>query len=120
VKEEGMEKRMTNERKFIVPACSIAEDSGLVAVKVEMPGVSKEGLEVRIEGNSLSIEGKRGSEERAGGFLVKERRRGDYLKSFTIDETIDRDKIEAELADGILNLRLHVKEAAKPRRIAIA
>jgi HSP20 family protein len=121
MKEEAMEKRKDAEGgKSIVPACSIAEDSGVVAVKIEMPGVPKEGLAVRIEGNSLYVEGRRSSDAPRGTFLVKERRRGDYAKIFTLDETIDREKVEAEFCDGILNLRLHIKDAAKPRRIAIA
>ena len=116
-----MDKRIGAEGgKLIVPACSIAEESGVVAVKIEMPGVPKEGLSVKIEGNSLYVEGRRSLDEPQGAFIVKERRRGDYAKTFTLDETIDREKIEAELRDGILNLRLRVKDAAKPRKIAIA
>ena len=121
MREDAMEKRISAaEKRALVPACSITEDGGVVAVKLEMPGVAKEGLEVRIEGNSLSVEGRRDRAEAEGTFLVRERRRGDFSKSFTLDETVDREKIEAELNDGILNLRLHIKEAAKPRRIAIA
>jgi HSP20 family protein len=108
------------ERKAIIPACSISEDSGIVTVKVEMPGVEKEGLEVRVEGNSLTLEGKRAEDGLQGNYLTRERRLGDYRKSFTIDETIDRDRIEAQLVDGLLTMKLHMKEAAKPRRIAIA
>jgi len=110
----------SREIRTIAPLCSITEDSGLVTVKVELPGVAKEGLEIKIEGNSLSILGKRELRELRGSYLVRERRSEDYAKSFTIDDTIDRDNIQAELAGGILSLKLHIKEAAKPRRIAIA
>jgi HSP20 family protein len=115
-----MDKQLTYDRGAIVPACSIAEDSGIVTVKLEMPGVSKEGIELRIEGNSLSVEGRREADALKGRYLVRERRSGAYRKVFTLDETIDREKIDAELAYGILRVKLHVKEAAKPRRIAIA
>jgi len=115
-----MDKQSTYDYKALVPACSIAEDSGIVSVKLEMPGVSKERIELKIEGNSLTVEGRREEPAQEGSYLVRERRIGNYRKAFTIDETIDRDKVEAELADGILSIRLHVKEAAKPRRIAIA
>jgi HSP20 family protein len=108
------------ERKAIIPACSISEDCGIVTVKVEMPGVDKEGLEIRVEGNSLTLEGTRAEDGLQGNYLIRERRPGAYRKSFTIDETIDRERIEAQLVDGLLTLKLYIKEAAKPRRIAIA
>jgi len=113
-------KREIPEKRTIVPACSIAEDSGLVTVKLEMPGVPKEGFEVRIEGNELSVAGERRAEEARGRYLLRERRAGSYRKVFTLDETISRDKVEANLVDGILTIKLEVKEAAKPRRIEIA
>lgn len=106
--------------RTLVPACSICEDSGLVTVLVEMPGVEKGGLEVSVDGNLLTIAGRREEERKGGSYLVRERRSGNFRKTFTIDETIDRDKIEAELNNGILQLKLHIKEAAKPKRIAIA
>jgi len=108
------------EARTLIPACSIAEDSGLVTVQVEMPGVEKAGLEVSVDGNLLTIAGRREEEKKAGSYLVRERRTGSFCKTFTIDETIDRDKIEAELTNGLLLLKLHIKEAAKPKRIAIA
>jgi HSP20 family protein len=120
VREDEMDKQLSYDRKVIVPACSIAEDSGLVTVKLEMPGVAKDGIELRIEGNSLTVEGKREEEALKGDYLVRERRYGTFRKAFTLDETIDREKIDAELVDGILSVKLNVKEAAKPRRIAIA
>jgi HSP20 family protein len=113
-------KREISERKTIVPACSIAEDSGLVTVKLEMPGVPMEGFEVKIEGNELSVSGERRADEARGRYLLRERRAGSYRKLFTLDETISRDKVEANLEDGILTIKLEVKEAAKPRRIEIA
>jgi HSP20 family protein len=113
-------KREISEKRTIVPACSIAEDSGLVTVRLEMPGVPKEGFEVRIEGNELSVSGERRADEARGRYLLRERRSGSYRKLFTLDETISRDKVEANLEDGILTIKLEVKEAAKPRRIEIA
>lgn len=108
----------SNER-MLVPACSIEEDVGVVTLKLEMPGVAKEGLDVSVEANTLTIEGRRGSSLPTGEWLLRERPIGSYRKVFTLDETIDRDKIEALLADGILTVKLHIQEAAKPRKIAI-
>jgi len=102
-----------------IPACSISEDAGLVTVKVEMPGVPKEALEIRIEGNELSVSGSRRAEAPRGRYILKERRAEAFKKHFTLDDTISRDEVDAALADGILTLKLKVKEAAKPRRIEI-
>ena len=108
----------SNER-MLVPACSIEEDVGVVTLKLEMPGVAKEGLDVSVEANTLTIEGRRGGNPPTGEWLLRERPIGSYRKVFTLDETIDRDKIEAMLADGMLTVKLHIQEAAKPRKIAI-
>lgn len=106
--------------RMLVPACSIDEDVGVVTLMLEMPGVGKEGLDVGIEANTLTIEGRRSWNPPSGDWLLRERPVGGYRKVFTLDETIDREKIEARLADGMLTVRLHIREAAKPRRIAIS
>lgn len=108
----------SNER-MLVPACSIEEDVGIVTLKLEMPGVAKEGLDVSVEANTLTIEGRRASSPPAGEWLLRERPIGSYRKVFTLDEIIDREKIEALLADGMLTVKLHLQEAAKPRKITI-
>lgn len=110
---------IANGERTLVPACSIDEDVGVVTLKLEMPGVTKEGLNVSVEANTLTIEGRRGDNPPAGEWLLRERPLGNYRKVFTLDETIDRDKIEALLADGMLTVKLHIQEAAKPRKIAI-
>lgn len=107
------------ERKVMVPAVRIMEDESEVIAWVEMPGVSREGLEIKIDGSTLMIEGKRSDAVPSGKFLLRERRSSDYRKAFTIDESIDREGVAADLEDGVLTLRLKVKEAAKPRRIAV-
>jgi len=106
-------------RRFVNPACSICEDEGMVAVTLEMPGVRKEDLEIRIEGNELVVLGKRPESSPEGAYLVRERRSGDYRKTFTLDESIDHEGVDGKLADGILTLTLKVKEAALPRKIDI-
>lgn len=105
--------------RTIVPACSISEDSGVVTLSLEMPGVKKEGFEIRIEGNELSIVGERSEADARGRYLLRERRTGVYRKLFTLDDTISRDKVDASLSNGILTVKLEIKEAAKPKRIEI-
>jgi len=106
-------------RRSLVPASRVLEDSGKVQVRLEMPGVSREDLEIRVEGSELTVVGKRQDAETHGTWLLRERRRGDFHKTFSVDTSIDLDKIDAELTNGILTLTLPMKEAAKPRRVEI-
>ncbi len=106
-------------RRFVNPACSICEDEGRVTVTLEMPGVRKEDLEIKIEGNELVVLGKRTESVPDGTFLVRERRSGDFRKTFTLDESIDHEGVDGRLADGVLILSLKIKEAALPRKISI-
>jgi HSP20 family protein len=115
-----MEARKMEGERTAIPACSISEDSGTVIVRLEMPGVAKEGLEARIEGNELAVSGKRRDYPPSGRYLLRERRSTSYRKVFTLDDSIDHERVEASLVDGVLTLTLQVKEAAKPRRIEIA
>jgi len=112
-------KKNEADKRAVVPSCSITEDAGLVTVKLEMPGVPKEGLEVKVEGNELSIRGERREEPR-GRYLLRERRAESYRKFFTLDDSIEHEGMDASLAEGILTLKLKVKEAAKPRKIEIS
>lgn len=111
---------MTQSKRNVVPACTICENEGNVVVNVEMPGVDKKDIDIRIEGNELVITGKREEGSHEGRYLLRERRAGDFRKTFTIDESIDHDHVDGKLANGLLILTLKVKEAARPRQIAIA
>jgi len=108
------------EHPVILPVCSICGDESAVVLKIEMPGVHKDDIEVRIDHDQLVISGKLPDESSSGTWLLHERRQGNYERRFTIDSTIDRDRIEAVYELGIMTLTLHVKEEVKPRRIEIA
>jgi HSP20 family protein len=106
--------------RFIRPYCFICEEeAGVVTLKLEMPGVSKDMLDIDVDGNELLITGKRevGSDE--GTYLMRERPSGTFRQVYTLDDTIDRNKIEASLEGGVLTLQLHRRESEKPRKITI-
>jgi HSP20 family protein len=114
------ELQTTNDRRrSLVPASQVIENDGKVVVRIEMPGVAKSDLEIRAEGQELSVSGRRQEAATDGTWLLRERLRGDFQKTFSVDGSIDLDKIEAELANGVLTLTLPMKEAAKPRTIDI-
>jgi len=115
-----LEKRGENRPAAIQPSCAICEEDGKVKLRLEMPGVSKEDIEVSVEKNELTISAKGSAQPAEGNYLIRERRVGEYRKRFIIDETIDREKIEANMVNGVLTLALSIKEAAKPRKVEIA
>jgi len=106
--------------QFIRPFCFICEeDAGVITLKLEMPGVIKDRLEIDVDGNELHITGERAESAVEGTYLIRERRPGTYHQAYTLDDTIDRNRIEASLEGGILTLTLHRKESEKPRKISI-
>ncbi len=101
------------------PVGTIWEEGGVIYLRLEMPGVDKSDLDVRIEDDQLVIHGKRSDLPKDAHNVVRERRRGDFRQVYTVDDTVDREKIEANLESGVLLVTLHLKEAVKPRRIEI-
>lgn len=97
---------------------SVFEKDGHVTILLEMPGVKTDNLDLRIEESKLIIHGEPIRFEE-GTFLMRERRTGAYHMTFTVDETIDRNKVEARFTNGILRVELERKEAEKPRSIKV-
>jgi len=91
---------------------------GKLHVVMEMPGVSQQNLDVRIDGNELRVVGRRQQPQDAR-YLLRERRPGDYLQAWTLDETIDQNRVDAVLRQGILTLTLDLKDQVKPRTVKI-
>ena len=112
--------RENKQVRFVRPFCYICEeDQGVVTLKLEMPGVSKDQLDIDVDGNELQITGKREAGGSEGTYLMRERPSGTFRQVYTLDDTIDRNRIEASLDGGVLTLNLHRREADKPRKITI-
>jgi HSP20 family protein len=107
------------DRAMINPSGEIYEDGDNVIVKLEMPGVTKDNIEISVEGNNLRILGRRSDRDSETTYLIRERHDGDFIRNFTIDETVSEAKIDAILVNGILTLTLTRKEAEKPRKIEV-
>jgi HSP20 family protein len=86
---------------------------------LDMPGVTRENVDIQVEDNELTVVGRRSDRKIEGAWLVKERVDGDYRANYVVDDTIDPQKIEATMQNGVLTVTLHVKEAVKPRRITV-
>ena len=105
--------------RFLRPRGAVNEASdGRLQVILEMPGVGKDGLEVRIENNELRVTGRRDPSP-TGRYVLRERVHGDFLQTYTLDETVDQSRVDAVLEKGILTLTLDLKEHVKPRTIAV-
>lgn len=103
------------------PRLDIFEEQDAFTIVAEMPGVRSDDLEVKVEKGELTLHGRVhpcGGESCSSVF--REYEVGDYYASFAVNgEAVDTDGITAEMADGVLRLRLPKTEAVKPRRIAI-
>lgn len=108
----------TTDGRTIIPAYSVREEKDAVHLTIEMPGVEKDNVEITVQDNQLQVRGRRDYDENRR-YHIRERRIGDFYRSFTIDETVDTEHIEAAMDNGILKLKLSMKESAKPRKIEV-
>ena len=96
------------------------EDSNKIQLIADLPGINKEGLGVRVDGNTLTIEGEVKLDLPTQlESTYAEIRSGFYQRSFTLSRELDENKINAELKDGVLTLTIPKREEAKPRRIEV-
>jgi HSP20 family protein len=105
----------------IVPPVDIYEDNDCVTLFAELPGVSKENLDVQIDKDTLKVHGRRSTVNGAEGVTrwYDEIPAKDFYRAFTIGEEIDREKITATMNNGVLKLTLPKTEKIKPRKIDI-
>ena len=110
----------TEYQGFVVPVVNIFEAGDGYALEAEMPGVSKDGLEITLEGNEITVLGRRAAEPINGEFLLRERSAADYRRVFELDPAIDTSKISAKMEQGMLTLTLPKSEQVKPRKITVS
>jgi HSP20 family protein len=89
-------------------------------LEVEMPGVNKEGLEILIENNELTVLGRRSLPAVEGTLIHRESRPENYRRMFELDPSIDADKISAKIDQGVVTLTLPKAEHIKPRKITVS
>jgi HSP20 family protein len=117
---ERKDLKTADHEPLLRPRSSVLElADGNIVLKLEMPGVTRQNLEIDVDSGELAITGRRPEPQGGGTFLVRERPRGSFRQVYTLDDTIDPAKIDAVLEGGILNLTLHRKEAVKPRKIVV-
>jgi len=105
--------------QFVAPVSSLLEDGDGYTLQVEMPGVSKEGLEISVENNELTILGRRSLPTVDGTLIHRESRTDNFRRSFELDPSIDTAKISAKIDQGVVTLTLPKAEQVKPRKITV-
>jgi len=106
-------------RSYMSPDVNIYETDHGYTLEAEMPGVTRDRLEVTLENNALTLVGHRTEEPPPGIALYRESQPADFRRVFELDPAIDSQKIRAQMHQGLLILELPKTEAVKPRRIAV-
>lgn len=106
-------------REYVRPRASLATGSNGYVLRIEMPGVSSEGLDVSVENYELTVHGRRNGSTLSGTPIYTESHGADYRRVFELDPSLDTNKIEAKLEQGVLTLTLQKAEDRKPRKIQV-
>ena len=106
--------------QFMTPVASVIEGGDVYMLNVEMPGVNKEGLEISVENNELTIIGRRSLPQIEATLIHRESRPENFRRAFELDPSIDLSKISARIDQGVLTLTLPKAEQVKPRKITVS
>jgi HSP20 family protein len=119
-REHDQRQESTIPARVFVPTADIYESQDALTVILEMPGVEKDNVDVRVEEGMLNIEGRLDLAKYQGLLpLYTEYNIGHYARSFRLSSKIDQSKIAADIKDGVLSLTLPKAEEAKPRTIKV-
>ena len=123
---DGMLNRFLGSREmegYLAPyAVDIHEDDDHIYVEAELPGFKREEIDITLENQTLTIQAERREDTKRkerGQSLLTERRFSRFLRSFTLPPTVNEQKVDAKLAEGVLTIVLDKREGAKPKKIAV-
>jgi HSP20 family protein len=104
-----------------IPPVDVYEDAHQLVLKLEVPGIKQDDLDVRVENQTLTVKGERKFEtnEKEENFHRIERRYGSFTRNFTLPQTVDTGAVKANYEDGVLTISLAKKEAAKPKQVRV-
>lgn len=112
---------MFDDRAVSVPAVDVRETDNGWSMEVDLPGLTEKDVEVKLDNNLLTISSRKEEkkEEKKNGYLLRERRSSSFCRSFVLPEDVDREKIEASFANGVLSLSFPKVPAAQPKKIEV-
>jgi len=104
-----------------IPPVDIYQNGKELVLKAELPDMKKEDIDIAIEEHTLTIKGEKKLDADVKDENVRriERLYGSFTRSFTLPSTVDASNVSAEYKDGVLTLRLPIREEAKPRQIHV-
>jgi HSP20 family protein len=116
---EGPEEALTT--TSFAPPVDIYEDEHTIALKMEVPGIDENDIDVRLENNTLTVHGERKieKEEKEENFRRIERQYGSFTRSFTLPSSLDPGQVTANYDKGVLKITLAKKADAKPKQIKV-
>jgi HSP20 family protein len=101
----------------------IREDADHLYVEADIPGFKKDEIDITLENQTLTISAEHREmkdNEKKGDWLLNERRYARFLRSFSLPPTVDDQKVDAKLQDGVLTVTLNKREETKPRKIQVS
>jgi HSP20 family protein len=104
-----------------LPPVDIYEDANRLVLRLEVPGIPQEDLQINMENQTLIVKGERKlvKDEKEENFHRIERRYGSFVRSFTLPATMETESAQANYENGVLSITLQKKEAAKPKQLKI-
>jgi len=115
---EVVRKERQEETVFFRPATDVLETHEAVVLRFDMPGVSKDHVDITVDKGTMTVTG-HAEKELTGQCVYRETRIGDYQRQFTLTEDVDVDQVTAEMDTGVLTIRIPKAEKAKPKKIKI-
>ena len=116
---EGREESLAS--SSFAPPVDVYEDEHHITLKLEVPGIDEKDIDIRIENNTLTVQGERKfeKEEKEENYRRVESRYGSFTRTFTLPTTVDSEKVEASYDKGVLKVKLAKKAEAKPKQIKV-
>jgi len=116
--------RETDGGSYLAPyGVDVREDADHIYVEAELPGFSKDDVDITLENQTLTITAERKAEQKRqenGGYLLRERRYNRFQRSFNLPPTVDEQTVNAKLDGGVLVITLNKREETKPRKINVS
>ncbi len=108
-------------RSRFSPSVDIMEKDGNLVLRAELPGLSETDIDLKLEGNTLTLKGERKmeNEDKKGTFHRVESFYGSFTRSFRLPDTVDADKINADYKNGVLTVTIPQKPEVRPREITV-
>lgn len=105
-----------------MPPVDVYETPEAIVLKAELPGIQKEDVDIQVERNVLTLKGERKAERevKEENYYRLERQTGTFYRSFSLPHSVQADRIEASMRDGVLEVRLPKAEEAKPKKVKVS